>query len=147
MKRRLIGGAAVLFLGVVVYDSLSPDRYSWPISAQKRIEGMAEIIHRIEGPARWCYPSRNALNLNRDGRFRDQTAACLSEITPASDFEEIDPNAYIRRFYRGSAGDMFCEVTLSTVRNNDRIVGSDCYYGLFYNDDDTGLGMTDDPFG
>lgn len=106
---------------------------------------MAKIIRKIEGPARWCYPSQNPLNL--DHQFRDLTAACLANITPAGDFEEIYPEDYIRRFYRASLGDKFCEVTLSTVWNDDRIVGSDCYYGLFLKDDDTGPGLTDDPFG
>ncbi|MFP3344602.1 hypothetical protein R0J87_19185, partial [Halomonas sp. SIMBA_159] len=61
--------------------------------------------------------------------------------------EEVYPNDYIRRFYRASTGDKVCEVTLSTVFGNDRIVGSDCYYGIFYEIDDTGVGMTADPFG
>lgn len=109
---------------------------------------MASILRSIEGPARWCYPSRNTLNLVNGGHeLREQLEQCVARISPASDFEEVYHKAYIRRFYRASMGDKICEVTLSTVWNNDRIVGSDCFYGFFHDEDDTGVGMTADPFG
>ena len=53
----------------------------------------------------------------------------------------------MKRYYRAETGPLFCEVTLSTVRGDERTVGSDCYYGLFEHDADEGVGMTDDPLG
>jgi len=124
------------------------DSLFWPASAHRRIEDRAAILVRIKGPARWCYMSENKLNLLQknfdwDTSFKE----CVANIKPVSDFIEQDKDYYIKRFYRAAKGDYFCEVTLSTVRDDDRIVGSDCYYGLFQRKDDKGVGMTDDPFG
>lgn len=108
---------------------------------------MASVLREIEGPARWCYRSSNEDNLlNKDGSWRVELSQCISKIAPVSDFEEINENEYIRRFYRASVDGRFCEVTLSTVWRDDRIVGSDCYFGLFDQLDDTGIGLTADPF-
>ncbi|MEM1077308.1 MAG: hypothetical protein AAGI09_02170 [Pseudomonadota bacterium] len=109
---------------------------------------MASVLREIESPAKWCYPSSNERNLlNQNGSFRVQLSQCLSKVAPVSGFEEIQQNEYIRRFYRASVDDRFCEVTLSTVWREDRIVGSDCFYGLFDQSDDTGIGLSADPFG
>lgn len=43
--------------------------------------------------------------------------------------------------------DFFCEVMFLIVWNNDRIVGLDCYYGLFEYFDDIGIGLIVDLFG
>ncbi|MBW6421134.1 hypothetical protein KX729_06735 [Rhizobium sp. XQZ8] len=124
------------------------DRFAWPQSAKDRIENMASTLRRIKGPARWCYPSTNPANLYRaDRAIWSEINQCMTEIAPVSDYIEVYPREYMKRFYRANLGDKFCEVTLSTVYNDDRIVGSDCYYGLFPKDKDTGVGMTDDKFG
>ncbi|MDF1871894.1 hypothetical protein [Vannielia sp.] len=122
---------------------LLSDRFAWPQSAEARIEEMAEILRRIEGPARWCYASEHSGNLASG--HKAELGRCFSRLAPASDFIEMYPRDYIKRFYRAREGTLFCEATLSTVWNDDRIVGADCYYGLFQRDD--GVGMTDDPFG
>jgi len=147
-KRALIACVAVLLAGLVGFSAAKVDMFFWPHSAHNRIEKMAAIIRRIEGPARWCSPSVDPRNQVRvaDG-FQEELRQCLAAISPASDFQEIYENDYIRRFYRATIQDRFCEVTLSTVWGNDRIVGFDCYYGLFEQSDDTGIGMTADPFG
>ncbi|MFP3383681.1 hypothetical protein [Tritonibacter sp. SIMBA_163] len=148
MKRMLISLGVLSVASLLIWEFRSSDRFTWPDSAHRRIEQMASVLRKIEGPARWCSPSRNTLNLvNKDLEIREQLSQCMSEISPAGSFEEVYPNDYIRRFYRASTGDKVCEVTLSTVFGNDRIVGSDCYYGIFYEIDDTGVGMTADPFG
>lgn len=110
---------------------------------------MASIIRRIKSPARWCYPSRNPENIyNFDRRQAEQDfGRCLSAIAPVGDFQETMPGYYVKRLYRAEVGDKFCEVTLSTVFEDDRIVGSDCYFGFFPKARDTGIGMTDDKFG
>lgn len=109
---------------------------------------MSSILRRIKGRARWCDSSKNTANLYiSEPAIRDEFGKCISTITPASDYVEIYLRNYMKRFYRANLGDKFCEVTLSTVYNDDRIVGSDCYYGLFPKDKDTGVGMTDDKFG
>jgi hypothetical protein len=119
----------------------------WPTSAQGRIDEMASILRTIKGPARWCYPSKHASNLAETSRERRADfSACVPQIEPASDFRET-PKEYIQRLYRAKHGSLICEVNLSTMWNADRIVGSDCYYGLFREEDDTGVGMTDDKFG
>ncbi|KQQ71241.1 MULTISPECIES: hypothetical protein [unclassified Rhizobium] len=123
------------------------DLLFWPTSAHRRIDDMAAILRTTKGPARWCVPSTNAANLavhSREGQA--EFSACVSHIEPASDFYET-PKDYIQRFYRAKRGSLICEVNLSTVWNDDRIVGSDCYYGLFREKDDTGVGMTNDKFG
>lgn len=148
LKRLLIGFGVISLGSLLTWEFRSSDRFSWPNSAHRRIENMASILRSIEGPARWCYPSRNTLNLfNEEHGIKEQLYQCISRISPASDFEEVYPNGYIRRFYRASIGEKICEVTLSTVWDNNRIVGSDCYYGIFRDKDDTGVGMTADPFG
>jgi hypothetical protein len=148
LKRLLIGFGVIVLGGLLIWEFRDSDRFSWPNSAHRRIENMASILRSIEGPARWCYPSGNTLNLfNGDHEIKEQLEQCISRISPASDFEEVYPKEYIRRFYRASMGDKICEVTLSTVWDNDRIVGSDCYYGIFHDKDDTGVGMTADSFG
>jgi hypothetical protein len=147
-KTILFALLAVALTSLAVLKIKSTDRFSWPSSAHARIEESASILRTIEGPARWCYPSVNTNNLA--GRLENSRALlgqCMANISAVSEFEEIYENAYIRRFYRATVDDFFCEVTLSTVWNNDRIVGSDCYYGLFQHSDDTGIGLTADPFG
>jgi hypothetical protein len=141
--------SVLLLAGYTTWDAVrGMDRYFWPQSAKDRIENMASILRRIEAPARWCYPSDNAANLDDGGRVaRTEIGKCLGSIKPAGDHIEVYPRDYMKRFYRANLGDKFCEVTLSTVYNDNRIVGSDCYYGLFPKDKDTGVGMTDDKFG
>lgn len=120
----------------------------WPYSAEGRIEEMASILQRIKAPARWCQPSEHSSNLVRDGgSMQSEFNACVVEIKPAGDFIETEKNEYLQRYYRARRGSYVCEVNLSTVWNDRRIVGSDCYFGLFREQDDTGVGMTDDEFG
>ena len=122
------------------------DALRWPKSGQERIDSMAQFMRENEGRNRSCYDTRNTKSIDynhRDGRF----GACFKRLEPVSDFIEEHPGQYIKRFYRGRIDGYFCEATLSTVHGDDRIVGSDCYYGLFHEGDDTGIGMTDDPFG
>lgn len=122
------------------------DQLFWPQSARDRIENMASILRRIQAPSgNWCHPSDNSANLAKDRQ--DEMDKCITSIVPAGDYIEDHPGEYIKRFYRSSLGDRFCEVTLSTVYGNKRIVGSDCYFGLFLKEEDTGLGLTDDKFG
>jgi hypothetical protein len=143
------------FLAVVlmlVYDynkATLMDRFLWPTSAHQRIEGMASILRRIRQPARWCYSSDNPANIYAfDPKEKEQDfGRCMSSIEPVSEFQETMPGYYVRRFYRAAIGDKFCEVTLSTVYEDDRIVGSDCYFGLFPKAKDAGVGMTNDKFG
>ncbi|MDB5551973.1 MAG: hypothetical protein JWL86_1957 [Rhizobium sp.] len=144
--------AFVLVVLALVYDhnkATLMDRFLWPKSAHERIEQMASILRRIRSPARWCYASDNPENIyvfkphDKEGEM----GKCLSSIAPVSNFNEKYKNFYIKRFYRAEVGDKFCEVTLSTVFNEDRIVGADCYFGLFPKNKDTGIGMTDDKFG
>lgn len=141
--RKLLVGIAVCSLGVATHDFLASDQVRWPTSGEERIEGHVEFLKEIERPSSSCYPSRNLLAIND----RDELSACTVKLEPVSDPIEFYPREYIKRFYRGDHGDLFCEYTISTVFNIDRIVGSDCYYGLFRKEDDTGIGMTDDPFG
>ena len=124
------------------------DEVFWPGSAMQRIEKNAAILRETLEPARWCYPSRHNSNLlsvdmHADGYLRD----CLARIEPAGDFIERYPKEYMLRIYRAKTEGYFCEVTLSTTFNDHRTIGSDCYYGLSRNQDDMGVGMTDDPFG
>ena len=148
LKRLLIGFGVIVLGGLLIWEFRNSDRFSWPNSAHHRIENMASILRSIEGPARWCNLLRNSLNpYNGVYEIQEHLEQCISRISPASDFEEVHPKEYIRRFYRASMEGKICEVTLSTVWDNDRIVGSDCYYGIFYDKDDTGVGMTADPFG
>ncbi|SMP22984.1 hypothetical protein SAMN06265373_104306 [Shimia sagamensis] len=148
LKPSLVGLAVLLISVLFVFEFKSSDRFSWPKSAHNRIEKMASMIQSIEGPARWCTPSRNPLNLlNSNDNLKSQLNECIAIISPASEFEEVYPRDYMRRFYRAQVEGKFCEVTLSTVWNNDRVVGSDCYYGLFDKREDTGVGLTADPFG
>ena len=125
------------------------DKLYWPTSGQSRIEDMASILRRMREPARWCYPSGSPDNLYvfDPDEAEKEFGRCISSIAPASDFQETEPHYYIKRFYRADIGDRFCEFTLSTVYDNDRLVGSDCYFGLFSKEKDTGVGMTDDEFG
>lgn len=135
------------------YDFWNLDGFFWPESGHRRIEDMAAVLKRIKAPARWCYPSENKLNLLQQSYYWDTTFNhCVVSIQPATDFIEKDfagreTDGYAKRFYRATLGSYVCEVTLSTDRGDDRIVGSDCYYGLFRSKDDKGVGMTDDPFG
>jgi len=70
----------------------------------------------------------------------------VSEFT--SELRGRSTDYYLKRFYRAEVGDKFCEVTLSRFDDGDeRLVGSDCYLGLFPKAKDTGIGMTDDKFG
>jgi hypothetical protein len=148
LKPSLVGFLVLLVCVFCIFEFKSTDRFSWPKSAHNRIEGMASTLRSIEGPAKWCSPSGNSLSLlNHSDNVQSLLNECIASILPASEFEEIWPRDYMRRFYRAPLGDKFCEVTLSTVWNNDRIVGSDCYYGLFYKREDTGVGLTADPFG
>jgi hypothetical protein len=148
LKRLLIGVGVIVLGGLLIWDFRSSDRFSWPNSAHRRIENMASVLRSIEGPARWCDPSRNTLNLaNGNHEIKEQLQQFISRISPASNFEEVHPKGYIRRFYRASIGEKFCEVTLSTVWDDDRVVGSDCFYGIYHEEDDQGVGMTADPFG
>ncbi|MGV3550755.1 hypothetical protein [Rhizobium sp.] len=141
----------LLVLGTGFEDNkpMLTDRFLWPKSAHERIENMASIIRRIKSPARWCDRSNNPENIyDFDPKEEEQDfGRCLSAITPVSDFRETSPGHYIKRFYRAEIGDKFCEVTLSTVFEDDRIVGSDCFFGFFPKARDTGIGMTDDKFG
>lgn len=147
-KKLLIVLALAPLAGLLWAFISKDDRLFWPDSAHGRIEEMASILRSIEGPARWCYPSQNALNLvNESERSQEKLNECMSSIAPVSEFEEIQQNYHVRRIYRATVNDRICEVTLSTVWRNDRIVGSDCYYGLFNKSDDTGIGLTSDPFG
>lgn len=148
-RRIFIGSFVAVLVALLVGEIRRSDEYRWPNSAHERIENMASILRSIEGPARWCDPSVNPLNLmNKIDRSKDILGQCISGLQPVSDYEEIYNNEYIRRFYRATFDDaLFCEVTLSTVWNDDRIVGSDCYYGLFERSDDPGVGLTADPFG
>lgn len=69
----------------------------------------------------------------------------MSALNPASDYIAEYNRADLKRFYRSTDGDKFCEVTLMTrFGNEEQIVGADCYFGLFRKSDDTGIGMTDD---
>ena len=121
------------------------DRFAWPNSGAARIQEMAEILRRIEGPARWCAPSQHPKNIAAVADA--ETRACIAKIGPAAEPDEVIERGYIKQFFRATSGGKFCEVTFSTVFGNDRVVGSDCYFGLFERRDDEGLGMTDDPFG
>ncbi|MFM2278914.1 MAG: hypothetical protein RLZZ444_1145 [Pseudomonadota bacterium] len=142
---------AVLAVGsVVAYNrTLIWPELLWPQSAHAHIEEMASILRRMRAPASWCTPSRNPANIYVfDPKEQEQIfGSCLSLIEPASDFLETEPGHYVKRFYRAEVGDKFCEVTLSTVNDDERIVGSDCYFAFFPKVKDTGTGMTDDPFG
>jgi len=147
-KRRYgIGAAVIAAVGALFFVLEAP---RWPEDGEASIENMANIIRRIERPARWCYPTRNPISVNytvKDDRF----TRCLRDIRPASDYigwtgGDYPNGDYIKRFYRAEIEGYFCEVTLSKM-NRERMVGSDCYFGLFREGDDTGLGMTDDPFG
>ena len=147
-KRFLIACVAVALTGLLMVLIRGNDKYFWPVSAHGRIEKMASILRSIEGPARWCYPSVNAHKLiNQNGYSDERLSRCMSRIAPVSDFEEIHEKEYVRRIYRVAIEESFCELTLSTVWNDDRVVGSDYYYGLFERSDDTGIGLTADPFG
>jgi hypothetical protein len=123
--------------------------FEWPKSAHIRIEDMASILRRIRAPASWCYPSENPANIyvSDPNEEEQEFGRCMSSIKPVSDFYETDPGYYVKRFYRGEVEGKFCEFTLSTVNSDDRIVGSDCYFGLFPKEKDRGVGMTDDKFG
>lgn len=145
MKRARFILALVVICAAVAFYFRNYDTLYWPASAEGRIEEMASILRKIEGPARWCYPSINPKNTYI---IADVTAdLCFAKIEAVSPFIELGQSDYIKRYYRASVGSKFCEVTLSAVWNDDRIVGSDCYYGIFDQTDDEGIGMTDDPFG
>jgi hypothetical protein len=139
----------MLILGLNSWKAGILDRVDWPQSAHQRIENMASIIRRLRSPARWCHPSDNPENIYEfEPEEKEQDfGRCLSAIAPVSDFQETQPGYYVRRFYRGQVDDKFCEVTLSTVFEGERIVGSDCYFGWFPKAKDGGVGMTDDKFG
>lgn len=145
--RKLLVGLGFCSLAVAAYfvltSDLTEDRLGWPTSGEKRIVRGVELVKEIKGPYRSCYMTRNSLAI----RDRDELSACTVKLEPVSDPIEVYPRGYIKQFYRGDHGDLFCEYTMSTFFGNDRIVGSDCYYGLFRKKDDTGIGMTDDPFG
>lgn len=140
---------ALLLTGLFFLAVRDNDRLFWPKSGYSRIDEMAVILRKIEGPAKWCYSSEHEQNLaHQTQRSRIFLEKCISKTQPIGDYEEVHKGEYIRRFYRASIeANLFCEVTLSTVRDNDRVVGSDCYYGLFEKSDDTGVGLTADPFG
>jgi hypothetical protein len=146
-RHKIMGVTVFLGVGVGVADALREnDAIFWPKSAQDRIASMAKVLRKIEVPARWCTPIRHINSVPEkigDPRLR----ACIAQIQPVSDYVEHYPRDHMKRFYRGRVEGYFCEVTLSTVFNDDRIVGSDCFYGLFRDGDDIGVGMTDDPFG
>lgn len=145
MKRVAFGLIVAALSTLALFGISQSDRFAWPNSGAARIEEMAEILRRIEGPARWCAPSQHPKNI---AVLADaETRACMAKIAPAAEPDEVYERGYIKQFYRATSGDKFCEVTLSTVFGNDRVVGSDCYFGLFERRDDEGLGMTDDPFG
>lgn len=148
MGKKLRLAALILAVaGPLAWISLArPDALYWPGSAHERIEEMAGILRKIRAPARWCSPSSHPANLVAK-LDAEQIGACLARIEPASDNIEVHAKEYMKRFYRATTGGLLCEVTLSSTYNEDRIVGSDCYYGLFPTSDDTGVGMTDDPFG
>lgn len=145
MMRIVLGFTAVALTALTLLEMSQSDRLAWPDSGTARIEEMAQVLRRIEGAARWCYPSQHPKNVAAVAN--KETRACIAQITPAAAPVEVSERAYIKQFYRASSGDHFCEVTLSTVFGNDRVVGSDCYFGLFERRDDEGVGMTDDPFG
>ena len=150
LVKAIIAGAALLSLAIAIDTDLRSDAVAWPTSAHARIEAKAQIIRKIEGPARWCSSSShpaNIENMDDDETRHARARACMAKIEPVSDFIERHANEYMLRFYRADLGDEFCEATLSHVWNDERIVGSDCYYGLFKKEDDEGIGMTDDPFG
>jgi hypothetical protein len=125
------------------------DRFLWPESGRDRIENLAAMLRRNRNPGGRCYSSENPENIyeidpmHKENDFR----RCVSSIAPVSEFQETMPGYYIKRFYRAEIGDKFCEFTLSTVYEDDRIVGADCYFGFFPKAKDTGIGMTDDKFG
>lgn len=138
----------------------SMDALFWPQTGRERIEWMASSIQTKKRPTTWCRPSnhpKNTYEFNRDEETSD-IGRCLSSIKAASDFRSdfrgnLEP-FYLKRFYRGEIGGSFCEVTLSTFEGNDntffgedRIVGSECYFGIFPKTEDVGIGMTDDKFG
>ncbi|MGH1467099.1 MAG: hypothetical protein ACRBBQ_17230 [Cognatishimia sp.] len=121
------------------------DRFNWPESGEKRIDEMARILHRIKGPARWCSASRNPLSVATQHRL--EVKNCMAKIEATSLPFIAARDGALKQFWSAREAGFVCEVTLATVKGNNRVVGSDCYYGLFHGQDYEAEGMTDDPFG
>lgn len=147
-KRHVVMLVAGAGLFLALYQTWNRDYFRWPASAMERIEESASILRRLKAPARWCYPATSAVgNLWEEDQASSAIADCFSRLAPTSDFVEKSPREYVKRFYGANANGYICEVTLSTVWGNDRVVGSDCYYGIFRQDEFPGIGVTDEPFG
>lgn len=151
MKRGVLAATVLLsaLAGWEWYASPTvQDRLYWPKSAEHRIETFASDLRRFQGPAQSCYSSSASANLlNKGLGLRSEFGNCVSNITPVSGFIEEYPGEYIKRYYRATSGRYLCEVTLSTMRGLERLVGSDCYFGLFEIQENPVVGITDDPFG
>jgi hypothetical protein len=145
MKRLYFSFAVVLLVASYVSYYRFYDEMYWPGSAHGRIQSAARAIQENGKTVGGCYSSRNTLNIAE--KAPEALKACLLLIEPIGEFIEEHPREYIKRFYRAHQGGRVCEITLSTTWNENRIVGSDCYYGLFEGSSYEGIGMTDDPYG
>lgn len=148
-KHFAIAFAIVAGLSVATSFVWNRDHFRWPVSAQERIDVMSAFLRKKQGPVSWC-EAADSVASNRWAEFERTSpilADCFSRITPTSDFIEEAPREYMKRFYGATTAEYVCEVTLSTVWNEDRFVGSDCYYGIFKKDEFPGVGATDEPFG
>jgi hypothetical protein len=98
---RYAGAIAITVVTLFWFGPRTHDRLFWPESAHDRIEGMAKNLRRIGRPARWRYPSVNSSNIYKSGNaVSERLDECLKHIEPVSDFLEVGPNHYIKRFYR-----------------------------------------------
>ncbi|NTT87337.1 hypothetical protein [Tabrizicola fusiformis] len=147
-RRTYLALALATSLGLIAYQVFDRDYFRWPNSAQERIEVMADVLRRIEGPASWCYSAGSAQkNLAADRRVPPGAGQCFAKLVPTSDFIEEHPREFMKRFYGAEVDGFVCEVTLSTFWNDEHIVGSRCYYGVFNQGEFPFVGATDEPFG
>ena len=139
----LLGSVAIGAFALVALDRslILP----WPQKGIHHIDFMSQLMKDKQRPGSWCDPSSHPANLLLDEHGHD-IGKCTAHIKPVTEFIEQYQGTYVKRIYRGKSGNLFCEYTLSSF-SHERNVGSDCYYGLFDQNSDEGIGMTDDPFG
>lgn len=146
--RAIVAVVSASVLALIVHLAWNRDYFRWPKSAEGRIDAMSDILRKLKGPASWCYPATSANgNLAIERRSPPGSDDCFAKLAPTSGYIEQYPQEYMKRSFGAEVDGLVCEVTLSTVWNDDRIVGSDCYYGIFREGEFPGIGATDEPFG